>query len=240
MHIRLALLVALVLVAAAVPPAHAAPSAGVRVLACTQWQAGKGGSVTYAARMRAVPRTERMALRISLLEKLGDGKFRRVSRGVWRWSRPRVSAFNWEHRVEGLRQGAVYRAVVKYRWYAVDGTRIASARVRSDACKQPGRLPNLRVASIETRPGDVEGTAVYRVRIANRGGSAATRVGVLLRVDGEVVDEVEVIDALGPNEVRTVSFNGPVCRRRLEAVVDPKQQVTETRERDNIRAPSCV
>lgn len=239
MHVRRTFLVALALMAGA-PVAHADPSAGVRVLSCAPGQEGAGGSVTYAARMRAVPGAERMALRIRLLEKFGDGEFRRVAPGVWRKSRRGASAFNWEHRVDGLRQGAVYRAVVHYRWYGGDGGRIAAARVRSDACKQPGRLPNLRVASIETRPGDVEGTAVYRVQIANRGAAAASRVGVLLRVDGEVVDEVEVIDALGPDEVRTVSFNGPVCRRRLEAIVDPKDAIAETRERDNVRAPSCL
>jgi subtilase family serine protease len=74
----------------------------------------------------------------------------------------------------------------------------------------------------------------------NRGETAARRVGVLLRVDGEVVDEVEVIDALQPGESRTVTFNGPVCRERMRVVVDPKDLISETREEDNTRAPSCL
>lgn len=241
MHVRrLIPVVVVVALAAAAPAAYAAHNADVRVVSCTHGQQGEGGSVTYAARMRAVPGTERMALRIRLLEKFNDGKFHRVASGPWRKSRPRVEAFNWEHHVDGLRQGGVYRAVVHYRWYGADGERIHSARVRSGACKQPGRLPNLRVASIDTRQGDVEGTAVYRVQIANRGDAAAEHVGVLLRVDGEVVDEVEVIDTLKPNEVRTVVFNGPVCRRHLRVVVDPKELITESRERDNVRAPTCL
>ena len=241
MHVRALILPAvLVALTAAAPAAHADDRADVRVLSCTPWQEGDGGSVTYGARMRAVPGTERMALRIRLLEKFGDGKFHRVSSGTWRKSRPRVEAFNWEHHVDGLRQGGIYRAVVQYRWYDAAGMRIRSARIRSEECRQPGRLPNLRVASVETRQGDVEGTAVYRVQIVNRGASAARRVGVLLRVDGEVVDEVEVIEELEPNEVRTVVFNGPVCRRQLRVVVDPKQLIPETRERDTVRAPTCL
>ena len=240
MQVRRVILLALAL-AAPVPAAQAeAPAATVRMLSCTPWQEGDGGSVTYAARMRAVPGTDRMALRIVLLEKFGDDEYRRVSRGAWRTSRPGVTAFNWEHHVDGLRQGAVYRALVRYRWYDAGGERIRSARVRSAPCRQPGRLPNLRVTSIETRPGDVEGTAVYRVQVANRGGSAARHVGVLLRVDGEVVDEAELIAALEPNEVRTVTFNGPMCRRHLRAVVDPKGLIPESREQDNVRAPTCL
>lgn len=241
MHVRrLIPLVVVIALAATAPAAHAAGQADVRVVSCTPWQEGEGGSVTYAARMRAVPGTERMALRIRLLEKFSGGEFRRIASGPWRKSRPRVAAFNWEHHVDGLRQGGIYRAVVHYRWYGADGERIHSARVRSGACKQPGRLPNLRVASIDTRRGDVDGTAVYRVQIANRGDAAARRVGVLLRVDGEVVDEVEVIDTLQPNEIRTVVFNGPVCRRHLRVVVDPRELIAETRERDNVRAPTCL
>ena len=236
--ILLALAVALVVPA---PSAQADDSAAtVRVVSCTPWQEDQGGSVTYAARMRAVPGTARMALRIVLLERFGDGDFRRVARGVWRRSRPGVSAFRWEHQVDGLRQGGVYRAIVRYRWYGSGGQLIRSARVRSAACRQPGRLPNLRVASVESRPGDVEGTAVYRVKVVNRGAAAARRVGVLLRVDGEVVDEVELIEELKPNEVRTVTFDGPTCRRHLRVVVDPKELIPESREQDNVRAPTCL
>lgn len=239
MHVRLPILIALAL-AAPLPAAHAGESASVRVISCVPWQAGKGGSVTYAARMRSGPGAERMALRIRLLEKFGDGRFRRVSRGVWRRSRARVEAFNWEHHVDGLRQGATYRAVVQYRWYDAAGARIRSERLRSAPCRQPGRLPNLRVASIETRQGEVEGTAVYRVQIVNRGGAAARRVGVLLRVDGEVVDEVEIIETLDPDESRTVTFNGPVCREHMRVVVDPRELIPESREQDNVRAPTCL
>ena len=223
------------------PAAGAALPADVRVLSCSPWQPSQGGAVSYEARMRAVPKTARMALRFRLYEKAGDGEFHRVATNeVWRVSRPGATAFVWEHRVRGLRQGAIYRAVVKYRWTNAAGEVIATARRRSAPCSQDGGLPNLRVASIDVRPGEGEDTAVYRATIVNRGGTAARRVGVLLRVDGEIVDEVVVIETLQPGESRTVTFNGPVCRERMRVVVDPKDLIAETREQDNTRAPSCL
>lgn len=242
MHVRVASLLA-ILAALCAPTAQAAGPAGVRMLSCTPWQEGPGGSVTYAARMDAVPGTARMSLRFRLLEKYGDARFKRVSAeklGIWRKSRSGASAFRYEQSVDGLRRGAVYRAVVRYRWHNADGVLIRAERRRSARCSQGGGLPNLRVASVETRPGEVDGTAVYKVRIVNGGIAIARNVGVLLRVDGEVVDEIELIDVLEPNESRTVRFNGPVCRRRMRVVVDPKELIAESRERDNVLGPTCL
>jgi hypothetical protein len=194
--------------------------------------------------MRAIPGAHRMALRIRLYEKIGgDEEFERVSTdelGVWRRSEPGASAFRWTQRVEGLRPGGAYRAVVQYRWDGPNGQEIRSERIRSAPCKQPGGLPNLRVADIEVKQGEVEGSAIYRVKVVNRGESAARGVGVILRVDGEVVDEAEVIKLMEPDEVRTVTFNGPVCRENLRVVVDPRQLIEESREEDNTRAPGCL
>ena len=239
MHARRLILPLLVLAACA-PSAHAAAPAEVRILSCTPPGAGEEGSVQYEARMRAVSGTERMAVRFRLFEKIGDGEFRRVAtEGVQR-SQPGAAVFVWRQRWKGLRAGAVYRSVVQYRWLDARGNVIESARRESPVCRQDRSLPNLRVASIDVRRGDAEGTAVYRVTIVNRGDSAAKRVGVLLRVDGEIVDEVEVIRALQPGETKTISFTGPVCRERMRVVVDPKQLIAESREQDNTRAPACL
>ena len=242
MHVRLATLVA-VLAAVCAPAAHAAAPASVRMVSCTPWEADAPGSVTYAARMDAVPGTARMSLRFRLFERYGDGRFERVSGkgfGVWRKSRVGAAAYRYEHTVEGLRQGAVYRVVVHYRWRDAAGDLIETARRRSAPCSQGGGLPNLRVASVDSRPGEVEGTRIYKATIVNDGESAARNVGVLLRVDGEVVDEAEVIELLEPNETRTVTFHGPVCRERMRVVVDPKELISESREQDNVSGPTCL
>jgi len=242
MHVRVAILLVLA-VAAAAPTARADTPAGVRMLTCEVWQDGTGGLVVYSAHMRAVPGTARMSLRIRLFEKYDDGGFERVSAeglGIWRKSRLDASAFRYKQRVRGLHQGAVYRAIVHYRWLGPDGELLQTARRRSDTCSQGGALPNLRVASVETRPGEVEDTAIYKVKIVNQGDSPAQNVGVLLRVDGEVVDEAEVIDELKPREARTVTFHGPVCRRKMRVVVDPKALIVESREQDNVLGPACL
>ena len=238
---RVLLTILLVLLVAA--PAHADTPAGVRLLTCDPWEQGTGGLVVYRAHMRAVPGTARMALRIRLFEKYGDGEFERVSAeglGIWRKSQPDASVFRYKQRVRGLRQGATYRVVVKYRWLGADGEPFQTARRRSETCTQGGGLPNLRVASVTTHPGEVEDTANYRVTVVNQGTSSAQNVGVLLRVDGEVVDDAEVIEILAPNEQRTVTFHGPVCRDRMRAVVDPKDLIAESREQDNVLGPSCL
>jgi hypothetical protein len=243
MHVRLAILLA-ALVVGPVPAADAAdPPAGVRVLTCETARDGKPGVVLYSAHMHAVPGTARMSLRIRLLEKYGDGDFSRVSAkglGVWRKSRSGATVFRYKQRVRGLRQGAIYRAVVQYRWLGSNGEPFLKARHRSQVCSQGDELPNLRVASIETEPGDVEDTAVYKAKIVNHGDAPAQNVGSLLRVDGEVVDESEVIDTLAPGEERTVTFHGPVCREKMRVVVDPKEQIAESRELDNVLASACV
>lgn len=239
MHVRRLILLGFALAAWA-PAAHAETPATVRMLECAPAQDGDDGTVTYRARMRSVPGTARMTLRFRLLERVPGDRYRRVSAGKVKKSRPVAGIFRWEHTFNGLRQGASYLSKVVYRWLAADGSELQSVTRTSEACEEPGPLPNLRVASIEVRPGEVEETAVYRVKIANRGGSPAGRVGVLLRVDGEVVDDTEVIEVLEPGEVRTVTFTGPVCRRDLRVVVDPKDLITESRERDNVRSPSCL
>jgi hypothetical protein len=241
MHVRLASLF-VVLAALWAPPAHADAPAGVRMLSCTPWEEGLGGSVTYAARMKSIPGTARMSLRIRLFEKVGSGKFERVSAeglGVWRKSHPDASVFRYEQHVRGLHKGAIYRVTVRYRWLDATGQPILTVRRQSPRCSQDGGLPNLRVASIDVSPGEVEETSVYKVKVVNRGSALAENVGVLLRVDGEIVDQ-EVIDALEPKGVQTLTFNGPVCRDRVRVVVDPNELIVESHERDNVRDPSCV
>jgi hypothetical protein len=243
MHVRLAILLAL-LAAGQAPAAHAAdPPAGVRVLTCEASQEEETGFVLYSAHMRAVPGTARMSLRIRLLEKYGDDQFERVSAeglGVWRKSGTGAAAFRYKQRVRGLHQGAAYRAVVQYRWLGADGEPFLKARRRSRVCSQGDALPNLRVASVEREPGEVENTAVYKAKVVNRGDAVARNVSVLLRVDGEVVDESEVIDALEPGQERTLTFNGPVCRQKMRVVVDPKEAIAESRELDNVLASTCL
>ena len=110
-------------------------------------------------------------------EKVGDGEFERVSAkglGVWRKSRPDASAFRWEQRDRGPDARAPSTA-----WScATAGTTTRASRSsrrgggRVQLPPAGGGLPNLRVAAIDIEPGEVEGTAVYKVKIVNRGTAA--------------------------------------------------------------------
>ena len=237
------LLPILILLTLALPgAAHASSSASVRMVSCS-WQDGGGGSVSYEARMRSVPGTSRMVVRFHLLQRVPSGEFEEVAadgQDVWRESRRGATEFRWLHKVKGLKQGGEYRVRVDYRWMTDNRTVIQSARRKSKRCSEPGGPPNLRVAGIETVLGAFDGTARYRVTVVNRGGSDARRVGVLLRVDGAVVDEAEPIETLRPGESRTLSFSGPLCRRSLSAEVDPKDAIAESQEDDNVRTAGCV
>jgi len=235
-------IILLALVAVAAAPAYAGEKpATVRVLSCSPWQEGLGGTVTYESRMRKIPDASRMAVSFALLERIVGSPFQRVTTSGMNKSRRGAGTFKWQHKFEGLRLGAVYRARVRFRWYAEDGTLLRSETQKSARCEQPGDHPNLRIRRIELAEGEVEGAARYDVTVVNRGLAEATTVGVGLRVDGQLVDEADgAIEALRPGESRTVSFSGPVCRRRVRAVVDPRDTIAESRENDNVRAVRCV
>ena len=240
MHVSRLILLPVLALAVAAQGAHAAPSPIVRVLSCSPWQEGLGGTVSFEARMRAVPGTARMTLRFDLLEKTRSGSYRRVSRGKVNRSRRGANVFRWEHKVEGLRQGVRYRAKVVYRWLDASGSVLQSLVRKSGRCRQPGGLADLRVAQVTTAPGAVAGTAVYDVRVVNEGGSDARGVVVVLRVDGEVVDESDAIETLAPGDSRTLSFSGPVCRDEMRATVDPSNAIVEADEQDNVNSTQCV
>ena len=78
------------------------------------------------------------------------------------------------------------------------------------------------------------------MKVVNRGTALAENVGVLLRVDGEIVDERGDRRAASRRRFDTVTFNGPVCRERMRVVVDPDELIAESHEQDNVRDPSCL
>jgi hypothetical protein len=218
--------------------AEAKPRASVKLTDCTTSDAPEGRSATFKGRMRRVRGTERMKMRFKLLERIGK-RFTSVDAPelrVWRKSREGKRVFSYDQRVLGLRSGRAYRMAVSFRWYDEDGERIRSERHRSRACREPA--PNLRVAKVVARSGPVNGTAVYRVHVANTGVSEARDFGVTFAVDGGELDAARV-ESLPAGETRIVSFTGPVCRHGFRAVVDPDDQIGETREDDNVRRGPC-
>lgn len=220
----------------------AAPAAGgsrapasVRVVECEPGGDEGTRSGAFRATMRRVKGTRTMQVRFYLLERRGDGRFRRVHApglGVWRSSRAGVRRFVYTQRIAGLAARAAYRAVVHYRWLDDRGRELRFARRRSDTCEVGGALPNLRVAKISGRDGR------YAVVVRNAGARAARDVEVVPSVDGVALRAIR-IPALGGFQSRTVRFAGPACRAVVSAAVDPADMVREASEADNVLVRTC-
>jgi CARDB len=222
---------------ASVLPDVARPRAVVKLKSCSLEER----SAVFHARMRRVRGTERMGMKLTLLERPGGGRYRKVDApklGRWRKSRFGVGSFRYRQRVEGLTEGSTYRLRVRYRWYGEDGERLKSARRTSRACRQFVALPNLRVRLVGSGRTRVAGVWRYDVRVRNAGQAPAAHVPVQLSVDGAAVDTLEV-SRLRAGEARTVRFRGPVCERNYEAAADPDGAIQESDETDNRQSGPC-
>jgi CARDB protein len=196
-------------------------------------------SAAFYGRMRRVPGTERMWMRFVLQERVGDAGFKTIPApglGVWRKSRPNVRRFGYRQRLADLAPGAAYRVKVRYRWYAENGELIKRARRRSRVCRQPGRLPNLRIGRIRARQKAVG--VQYVVQVVNRGRGPAGPFGVSLSVNGTPLPN-RTVEGLAAAESRFLRFDGPACEDRVKAKADATDAVRETSELDNVANPAC-
>lgn len=237
-----AFVVVLVVVATALPAvAQDRAPAGVRITACEPGSDAATRSAAFQSSMSALPGTRRMQLRITLLERLGDGAFQKVSAPgleVWRTSREGARRFVYTQSVAGLRADAAYRLSVRYRWLDADRQVVRTAKRRSGVCEVEGALPDLRVLRISARTGASTGRASYSVVVRNAGAVDARNVGVGLTVDGSPV-AASTIGSLVAFETRTVRFSGPACSGAVSAVIDPDDALRERAEDDNVLSIPC-
>jgi hypothetical protein len=191
--------------------------------------------------MKAVPGTTRMSMRFELLERMGGGRFVKVDApglGVWHRSRAGARRFGYRQKLDNLDRTASYRTVVRYRWFDAGGERLLSATRASAVCGPPSELPNLRIGKVESRAGSAPGSVVYSINVRNDGGSTARAVSVLLRMDGQALQERQLA-VLGSGELQTIGWTAGRCGDRLDAVVDPANTVRESIETDNLRVVGC-
>lgn len=98
-------------------------------------------SVTFTGQMAATPGTQRMAMRIELLERLpGQSGYHQVTApglGVWRGSEAGVKIYRYVKQITNLSAPAVYRAVVHFRWIGEKGRVLKRAELRTARCAQP-------------------------------------------------------------------------------------------------------
>lgn len=98
-------------------------------------------SVTFTGQMVATPGTQRMAMRIELLERVpGEAGYHHVTApglGVWRSSEAGVKIYRYVKQITNLSAPAVYRAVVHFRWIGDKGHVLKRAELHTARCAQP-------------------------------------------------------------------------------------------------------
>lgn len=236
----------LALLALDVPSASAAArtSANVSVdlVECLRGKQAKARQAVFRGQMKQVGDGPRMQMRFALDEKVGSSLWTGVKApgiGVWHEARPGVAKFVYRQRVVALQKGTAYRASLEFRWLAQDGSTARRESGRSPVCRQPGKLPNLKVRdSISAKSGPTAETLRYSVKVGNTGYATATDVEVRLLVDGAEIDTL-VLRRLKPGERRVVRFVGPRCSGEVKALIDPNLRVRELSERDNVIRTPC-
>jgi hypothetical protein len=226
---------------AAASRAADAPNTGApvaRLVSCDL--TGSDRSAVFYGRLDAIPGATRLALRFSLLEKLGrDRDFSKVDVPAlrqWHRSSPGVTSYGYKQTVDNLRARGAYKARVQYRWTTAAGDLVASDVRDTPVCRGP--LPNLSARGLDVRPGPTPDTRTYRVTIANDGKGAADAVDVVLSVDRAVLDTT-TIDHLDAGASRAVTFTGPACKGGVRVRVDPDNTVDELVEGDNTQLYDC-
>src|SRR3954471_4765251 len=191
-------------------PIHGPALASVRVVECVR----SDHTASFYARVRRVQGAERVGMRFTLLEQVGEGaplEPRRVpGLGRWRKSRPGRRAFGVRQRVRNLGEGSAYRMRGSFRWDDATGEIIKRTRRRSGFCRQFGPRPNLQVELLYTERTDVPGVLRYFVSVSNTGKAAAHDAPVGLVVDGSEAGE-KTVHLLRRAETRTVTLRGPAC-----------------------------
>jgi hypothetical protein len=118
------------------------PPAFVKTVKCSVAE----HEAVFYARMHRLAGTQRMAMRFTLLERAGEEGFvpvRVPGLGGWHRSKPGVAVLGYRQGVRNLRENAVYRVRVDFRWYSRERGVQHELRRRSPCCRQYEARPDL-------------------------------------------------------------------------------------------------
>ena len=182
----------------------------------------------------------RMQMRFELERKrAGQRRWRRLKAagfGVWERADPNVAGFVFTKRVTGLPVPATYRALVRFRWLAADGTTLRRVHAHTRACRQPDLRPNLVPGALSgALDAQQPGMAFYALVVRNTGRSTAAPFSISVGTGTAEVGE------LAAGEERTVSVVAPACLPLVAIVVrvDADRRVEESQERGNGARRPC-
>jgi len=230
--------------AASAPCAHAAstptPLLAATLDSCLTSPLPIERVATFVGAMPAAAGAQRMGIRFDLERRRpAERRWRRIQApgfGTWERSDPKVAGFVFRRRVNGLPVPASYRARVRFRWIAADGTIVRRAQARTPACVQPDLRPNLvpgpLTAILDTpRPG----LGIYTLIVRNIGRSAASAFGV------QVGSGSAEVGPLAAGEQRAIVVLALACRPgdAITARVDADRRVDESSERGNATRRLC-
>lgn len=222
---------------ASAPPA--VPKLGATLATCATSPLPVDRVATFVASMPAIAGATRMRVRFDLERRRpGQRRWRRIRAqgfGTWERSARNVAGFVFRKRVNGLPVPASYRARVRFRWIASDGSIVRRAHARSPACAQPDLRPNLVPGALTAILDAQPGLAIYALEVRNRGRSASGAFSVRV---GTGTAEVA---PLRPGEQRAVLVVALACAPggTILARVDADGRVAESRERGNATRMRC-
>ena len=245
---RLALLLLPAAVACAVPAAASAATtaglASVRVAECTPALEPEARLATFEARMRAVPGTDRLAVRFTLQTRgKGELDWRKVTApglDTWLTSDHGVGRYGYLKTVRNLSAPASYRTIVRFRWLGADDAVIRTARHKSESCRQTDLRPDLRPRRVEQQPVANPRDRRYVVFVKNTGRTLAPPASVTLRAGDHLLPPGTMSSVL-PGATRRIAFTAPACAAGEELVVtaDATGLVDEADEADNELVVPC-
>jgi CARDB len=222
--------------------AQTAANGSAELVECTRGPQAKDRQAVFRGEMKQIGEGHRMQMRFTLDESVGTSGWRGVKAPglyIWREARAGIATFAYRQRVVALQKGTSYRTAVDFRWLAPDGATVHRESSMSPVCRQPGKLPNLKIRDwVSAKPGPTPETLNYAVKVGNTGYVTASDIEVRLLVDGAEID-TRVLGRLAPGDRRVVRFVGPRCTGRVTAQIDPNDRVRELSERDNLVRTPC-
>jgi hypothetical protein len=191
----------------------------------------------FSGRMSSYRRSPKMQMRFTLQALTPDEpRWRKVDAsgfGEWITVPSGFSRYTYDKTVQGLLP-ASYRAVVNFRWRNARGKLIRSERAVSGICRQPDLRPDLVIRNVKADP------AGYVAVVVNRGREAAGAFDVRFVRDGKLLGSARVA-GLEPQAAVDVFLPGERCApgTPLEAVVDPRSEVDESNEFNDVVSSLC-
>ena len=195
----------------------------------------------FSAQVGRYTKTRTLQIRFDLLQRLPGAKtFRPIAApGLGVWSSSTKDVYRYRKTVAGLQAPGAYRAVVRFRWLAANGSVQRTAHRRTGICTQPDPGVNLLVGAVRAQSIG-SGRDRYLVTIRNSGHADAGTFDVAFALN-DASQPDETVEGLGAGASTTVTFTAPACGSgdQITVHVDPQGRVQQTDRTDDQKVVDC-